>query len=62
VTTELTQFTISEVTPAYWRVSFSYLPINLQNPDAILELQELVGVFETGDALRRKSQDFGGVP
>src|SRR5277367_6027574 len=52
MTIELTQFTISEVTPAYWRVSFSNPPINLQDPDTILELQELVGRFETDDALR----------
>jgi enoyl-CoA hydratase/carnithine racemase len=52
MTTGLTQFTISEVTPAYWHVSFSNPPINLQDPDTILELQELVGMFETDDALR----------
>src|SRR5271169_1030488 len=52
MTEKLTQFTISEVTPAYWRVSFSNPPINLQDPDTILELQELVGLFETDDALR----------
>src|SRR5580692_887460 len=52
MTTELTQFTINEVTPSYWRVSFSNPPINLQDPDTILELQELVGLIETEDALR----------
>jgi enoyl-CoA hydratase/carnithine racemase len=52
MTTELTQFTISEVLPAYWQVSFSNPPINLQDPDTILELQELVGMFESDDALR----------
>src|ERR1700734_712312 len=52
MTSELTQFTISEVTPAYWRVSFSNPPINLQDPDTILELQDLVGLFETHAALR----------
>jgi enoyl-CoA hydratase/carnithine racemase len=51
-TTGLTQFTISEVTPAYWQVSFSNPPINLQDPDTLLELQELVGMIETDDALR----------
>jgi enoyl-CoA hydratase/carnithine racemase len=50
--TELTQFTINEVTPAYWRVSFLNPPINLQDPDTILELQELVGRFESDEALR----------
>jgi enoyl-CoA hydratase/carnithine racemase len=52
MTAELTQFTISEVTPAYWQVRFSNPPINLQDPDTILELQELVGRMETDDALR----------
>jgi len=52
MTKELTQFTVSEVTPAYWRISFRNPPINLQDPDTILELQELVGLFETDDALR----------
>src|SRR5271155_6006524 len=52
MTTELSQFAISEVAPAYWRVSFSNPPINLQDPDTILELQELVGRIETDDALR----------
>jgi enoyl-CoA hydratase/carnithine racemase len=51
-TTGLTQFTISEVTPAYWQVSFSNPPINLQDPDTLLELQELVSMIETNDALR----------
>jgi enoyl-CoA hydratase/carnithine racemase len=50
--TGLTQFTISEVTPAYWQVSFSNPPINLQDPDTLLELQELVSMIETNDALR----------
>jgi enoyl-CoA hydratase/carnithine racemase len=52
MTSQLTQFTINEVTPAYWHVSFSNPPINLQDPDTILELQELVGMFETDEALR----------
>ncbi|MCU1624525.1 MAG: enoyl-CoA hydratase [Frankiales bacterium] len=52
MTTELTQFTITEVTPAYWQVSFSNPPLNLQDPDTILELQELVSRFEIDDALR----------
>src|SRR5277367_4483529 len=52
MTIELTQFTISEVTPAYWKVSFSNRPTNLLDPDTILELQELVGILEADDALR----------
>jgi enoyl-CoA hydratase/carnithine racemase len=49
---ELSQFTIREVTPAYWNVSFSNPPLNLLDPDTILELQDLVGRIETEDALR----------
>ena len=48
----LTQFTISEAIPGYWRVTFSNPPINLEDPDTILELQELVGRIEADDALR----------
>jgi enoyl-CoA hydratase/carnithine racemase len=48
----LTQFTITEVIPGYWRVTFSNPPINLEDPDTILELQELVGRIEADDALR----------
>src|ERR1700733_10755216 len=48
----LTQFTVTDVTPGYWRVTFSNPPINLEDPDTILELQELVGLMETDDALR----------
>jgi enoyl-CoA hydratase/carnithine racemase len=52
MTTGLSQFTISDVTPAYWKASFSNPPINLLDPDSILELQELIGMIETDDALR----------
>ena len=50
--TALTQFSITEVAPGYWRVTFSNPPINLQDPDTILELQELIGLIETDNALR----------
>ena len=52
MTNALTQFTLSDVAPGYWRVTFSNPPINLEDPDTILELQELVGLMETDDALR----------
>ena len=48
----LTQFTVTEVAPGYWQISFSNPPVNLEDPDTILELQELVGQMETDDALR----------
>jgi enoyl-CoA hydratase/carnithine racemase len=48
----LTQFTITEVSTGYWRVTFSNPPINLADPDTIIELQQLVGLIESDDALR----------
>jgi enoyl-CoA hydratase/carnithine racemase len=48
----LSQFTVTEVIPGYWRVTFSNPPINLEDPDTILELQELVGWIEADDELR----------
>src|SRR3984957_12251373 len=48
----LTQFTITEVIPGYWQVTFSNPPINLEDPDTILEFQELVGEIEADDALK----------
>ena len=30
MTTELNQFTIGEISPAYWQISFSNPPIDLQ--------------------------------
>jgi enoyl-CoA hydratase/carnithine racemase len=48
----LTQFTISEASSGYWRVTFSNPPINLCDPDTLLELQQLVGLIESDDTLR----------
>src|SRR5271170_1014635 len=48
----LAQFTIIEASTGYWRVTFSNPPINLQDPDTIIELQQLVGLIESNDALR----------
>jgi enoyl-CoA hydratase/carnithine racemase len=49
---ELTQLTITDVLTGYWRVTFSNPPINLEDPDSILELQELVSLMESDEALR----------
>ena len=49
---DLTQLTVTEVSPAYWRISFSNPPTNLQDPDTILEFQELVTRMESDDALK----------
>jgi hypothetical protein len=39
----LTQFTITGQATRYWRATFSNPPINLIDPDTILELQQLIG-------------------
>ena len=49
---DLTQLTVTEVSPAYWRISFSNPPTNLQDPDTILEFQELVSRMESDNALK----------
>src|ERR1700689_2602994 len=50
--TELGQFAVTVVSPGYWRVTFSNPPINLQDPDTILELQELIGMIESEEELK----------
>lgn len=52
----LTQFTVTDVAPGYWRVTFNNPPINLEDPDTILELQELVGLMESDAARCRARQ------
>src|SRR5271154_6957485 len=49
---DLTQFSVTDVSPAYWRISFSNPPTNLQDPDTILEFQELVTRMESNDGLK----------
>jgi enoyl-CoA hydratase/carnithine racemase len=49
--TLLSQFTITEHSAAYWRVTFSNPPINLVNPETILELQQIVGQIEAAPRL-----------
>ena len=48
---ELTQFTITEQSAAYWRVTFNNPPFNLVNPETILELQDIVGRIEAAPEL-----------
>src|SRR5690349_16493153 len=52
MTASLTQFTITEVTAGYWRVTFGNPPINLSDTDTLLELQRVVGLIESDDTLR----------
>ena len=48
----LTQFSITEPTPGYWRVVFSNPPINLLNSTTVLELGEIVRRIEEAPDLR----------
>jgi len=48
----LTQFSISEPTPGYWRVVFSNPPINLLNSTTVLELGEITRRIEEAPDLR----------
>ncbi len=46
------QFNITKMTPAYWRITFDNPPLNLVNPETILELQAIVGRVEADAELR----------
>ena len=46
------QFQVNKVTPAYWRLTFENPPINMLDPQTMLELQDLVGQFETDPGLK----------
>jgi enoyl-CoA hydratase/carnithine racemase len=46
------QFSIDRRNEAYWRVTFSNPPINMLDPDTIQELQALLALMETDDALK----------
>jgi hypothetical protein len=40
------QFKRIKSSPAYWRLTFDNPPINMLGPEAMIELQGLVGQFE----------------
>jgi enoyl-CoA hydratase/carnithine racemase len=42
----LSQFTVTEPTPGYWRVVYANPPVNLLNSTTVLELAELIGQIE----------------
>lgn len=48
---DLVQFSIKEHSAAYWTVTFDNPPMNLVNPETILELQDIVGRIESASAL-----------
>ncbi|WP_397452983.1 enoyl-CoA hydratase/isomerase family protein [Pseudomonas sp. NA-150] len=52
MTSTLTQFSIHAVSNRYWRVTFNNPPINLVNPETILELQDIVGRIEAAPELQ----------
>ena len=45
------QFRVVEVSPSYWRVTFSNGPVNIVDPDSIDQLAALVERIETADEL-----------
>jgi hypothetical protein len=45
------QFTVDEISPSYWRVTFENGPINLLDADSIDELAVLVTRLPDGDEL-----------
>src|SRR5262245_1788213 len=47
----MTQFTVNEISPAYWRVTFENGQVNLVDPDEIEELAALVGRIERSPEL-----------
>lgn len=52
MTTALTQFTINEPVTGYWRVTFDNPPVNLLDPDTLLELEKLMGMIDADETLR----------
>ncbi|MDB5981599.1 MAG: enoyl-CoA hydratase [Pseudomonas sp.] len=48
----LTQFSLHAISDTYWRVTFNNPPINLVNPETILELQDIVGRIEADPQLQ----------
>jgi enoyl-CoA hydratase/carnithine racemase len=48
---QLTQFTVTEPSPGYWRVVFSNPPVNLMNSTTVLEIGELACRIEEAQDL-----------
>ena len=49
---ELTQFTITEPAPGYWRATFDHPPTNLMNAVTAVELRAIVEAAEEAGDLR----------
>ncbi|KIH83433.1 enoyl-CoA hydratase/isomerase family protein [Pseudomonas batumici] len=52
MSTGTSQFKLTKVTPGYWRLTFENPPINMIDPQSMLELQELLSQFETDPELK----------
>lgn len=50
--TNPSQFQVERRSAAYWRVTFNHPPINLVDPDTVVQLQALVSEIEADPALR----------
>jgi enoyl-CoA hydratase/carnithine racemase len=48
----LKQFAITEISSAYWRVTFDNPPLNLIGPETILELRHLLELIDGREDLR----------
>ena len=48
----LSQFTVAEPAPGYWRVLFSNPPLNLLNSTSVVEIAELVKAIESDANLK----------
>ena len=45
------QFTVDEISPSYWRVTFENGPVNLVDPDSVEQLAQLVTRIEESPTL-----------
>ena len=52
MSTNKSQFKLTKVNPAYWRATFHNPPINMQDPETIMELWGLVDQFEKDPDLK----------
>jgi len=50
--TQASQISLLQHTPAYWRATFDYPPINVIGPATILELDALISRLETDPSVR----------
>lgn len=46
------QFKLTKASPSYWSLTFDNPPINMLGPEAMTELQSLVGQFENDPDLK----------